>query len=351
MKSLVTVLLFSFVLISSDLFSQSVFKDDFSYAPSDSIEGSGGWYRSGINTPYNIKVLSPGLTYSGYAGSGIGNTLYITNQGEGDIVYHPFSSAVTSGAVYMSLMIRIDSLSSAMTSGYCIGFNPNTVGINLNTRLYVKKVTANTFNFGIYKSRSAVYGSTVYNANTTYLAVLKYSFVNGNNNDSAKLYVFSSGVPSTEPLTPLAFSTDSIDFGGQGRVFVSNNYAQTTMIRCSIKLDGIRIGNSWTSSVLSSVNTLSNEIPENVRLYQNYPNPFNPSTVIRFDNPQSGIVVLKIYDVLGNEIKTLINENMPGGKYEVDFNASSTGELPSGVYFYRLQTGSGIMSKSMMLVR
>lgn len=355
MKSLFTKLFYSaavVILTYANLFPQNVFKDDFNYAPIDSIEGTGGWFRSGVNSNYNIKVISPGLTYAGYAGSGIGNTLYFTNNGEGDIVFHNFSSAITSGAVYMSFMIRLDSLSSTMTQGNCIGFNPNTGGTNLNTRLFIKRVTGSTFNFGVYKSRSAVFSSTVFNTNTTYLAVLKYSFVSGVNNDSAKLYILNSGVPASEPSSPLVFATDSIDYSGQGSVFINNNYAQSGMRGCSIKIDGIRIGNSWATSVLSSVKLTSAEIPSSYMLRQNYPNPFNPSTVIAFDIPESGPVKLTVYDVLGNEIKSLVNEILPAGKYEAGFSAASAEKgLPSGIYFYRLETNGISLSKRMILVK
>ncbi|MBV6478288.1 MAG: hypothetical protein HGGPFJEG_01038 [Ignavibacteria bacterium] len=351
MKNFFKAILLALVMIIfplSDLFSQNVLKDDFNYAPIDSIDGTGGWVRSGANSPYNLKVVSPGLSYTGYAGSGIGNTLYFTNQGEGDIIYHNFSAPISSGAVYMSFMIRIDSLPSTMTQGYCISFNPISGGTSLNTRLYIKRLTGNTFNFGVYKSNSTSFSSSVFNSNVTYLAVLKYSFVNGNNNDSAKLYIFNSAVPSNEPSTPTAFRTDSIDYSGQNRVYISNNYAQSGLRGCSIKLDGIRIGNSWSTSILSSVNLLSSEIPQSFSLRQNYPNPFNPSTKIAFDIPEKSQVKLAVFDVLGNEVKTLVNEIQQAGSYEVDF--TSTG-LPSGIYFYRLETKNNIISKSMILVK
>ncbi len=67
-------------------------------------------------------------------------------------------------------------------------------------------------------------------------------------------------------------------------------------------------------------------------LSQNYPNPFNPSTIINYQIPEDGLVTLKIYDVLGREIKTLVNEQKTTGRYEVKFNAST---LASGVYIYQ----------------
>jgi murein tripeptide amidase MpaA len=101
------------------------------------------------------------------------------------------------------------------------------------------------------------------------------------------------------------------------------------------------------------------ETPLEFSLEQNYPNPFNPTTKIKFTIPvtqskvEVSIVTLKVYDILGNEIVTLINEEKPAGTYEVEFNSHS-GEvrnLPSGVYFYTLSTGNFFSTKKMILLR
>jgi ligand-binding sensor domain-containing protein len=83
-------------------------------------------------------------------------------------------------------------------------------------------------------------------------------------------------------------------------------------------------------------------------LEQNYPNPFNPSTSIKYQVSSISQVILKVYDVLGNEVVTLVNEEKPAGSYEVNFNAS---RLASGIYFYKLQAGSFIETKKMILLR
>jgi photosystem II stability/assembly factor-like uncharacterized protein len=86
----------------------------------------------------------------------------------------------------------------------------------------------------------------------------------------------------------------------------------------------------------------------NFSLSQNYPNPFNPSTTINFSVPSSEFVTLKIYDVLGNEVATLLNEEKPAGTYQVSFNASG---LSSGVYFYTLTSGNFMATKKLILLR
>jgi hypothetical protein len=90
-------------------------------------------------------------------------------------------------------------------------------------------------------------------------------------------------------------------------------------------------------------------------LYQNYPNPFNPTTKINYQLPQSGFVTLNIYNILGREVATLVNEQKNQGRHSVEFDAS---KLPSGVYFYRLratpgggQAGDFIQTKKMILLK
>jgi hypothetical protein len=116
---------------------------------------------------------------------------------------------------------------------------------------------------------------------------------------------------------------------------------------------------AWSISILSNPSTdIKDEIdiPNDFYLFQNYPNPFNPSTKIRYSIPsviateakQSQLVTLKVYDVLGNEVATLVNEEKPAGTYEIEFSADG---LASGMYLYRLQAGSFIQTKKMILIK
>jgi len=102
-------------------------------------------------------------------------------------------------------------------------------------------------------------------------------------------------------------------------------------------------GYEWTTDV-EPINTAASEY----RLMNSYPNPFNPSTSIQYAIGSSQFVQLKVYEVLGNEIATIINEEQPAGSYEVHFNAAN---LPSGVYFYKLSAGNFFETKKMILLR
>ena len=93
---------------------------------------------------------------------------------------------------------------------------------------------------------------------------------------------------------------------------------------------------------------ISSEIPGGFRLHNNYPNPFNPETHIKFELPENGLVTLTIYDILGNKITTLINQNLSAGVYKVDWNGSN---LASGIYFFRIETKDFTDAKRMLLIK
>jgi hypothetical protein len=95
-------------------------------------------------------------------------------------------------------------------------------------------------------------------------------------------------------------------------------------------------------------NEETEEIPTSYSLVQNFPNPFNPTTTIQFSLPQAGDVSLKIYNLLGEEVKTLVNEYKEIGNHSVQFNANN---LASGIYFYRLQAENFVETKKMILLK
>ena len=102
------------------------------------------------------------------------------------------------------------------------------------------------------------------------------------------------------------------------------------------------------------VEEAASSLPTKVELAQNYPNPFNPFTKIKFIIPsvetsrQDVFTTMKVYDVLGNEITTLVNEEKPAGIYEVYFNYT---DLPSGIYLYKLQANNNSLIKKMVLLK
>lgn len=121
------------------------------------------------------------------------------------------------------------------------------------------------------------------------------------------------------------YVTGPLDYTGQGKNYTTVKYSQ-----------------------LVSGNNISNDIPEKYKLSQNYPNPFNPTAVIRYSIPKQSIVKLVVFDALGKEIQTLVNEYQQAGTYETIFNGAA---LTSGVYYYKLAAGDFISTRKMLLVK
>jgi hypothetical protein len=99
---------------------------------------------------------------------------------------------------------------------------------------------------------------------------------------------------------------------------------------------------------VTSVEEVKGQMPKNYTLGENYPNPFNPTTNIKFSIPESGMVTMKVYNTVGQEVATLVQEQKSAGEYNVSFNA---GNLPSGVYIYQIQVNDFTASKKMMLMK
>jgi len=131
---------------------------------------------------------------------------------------------------------------------------------------------------------------------------------------------------------PVPFSPD---YSGEDQFLITSQAPMTVDDRYT-----------FNTSILTDVKT--GKIVTDYSLEQNYPNPFNPSTTIEFSVPRTERVTLKIYDLLGREIKTLVNEDKSQGSYRVEFNA---GYLASGVYFYRMQAGNFAQTKKLILLK
>ena len=107
-------------------------------------------------------------------------------------------------------------------------------------------------------------------------------------------------------------------------------------------------GDAYLSKLHKQAINNTTSLPKEYKLFDNYPNPFNPSTTIRYELPKNGFVTIKVYDILGREVATLVNENKTAGEYSVMFNAKN---LSSGVYIYQLKAGNFISNKKLLLMK
>ncbi len=325
----------------------SYLDENFDYPTGDTL-GDHGWVSfsgSGINA---LASTAPGLVYTGYPLSDIGNATTLNVSGQD--AYKNFAEADSSGSFYATFMCNVI---SAQTGDYFLAFLPNNSTTFYSGRVQCR-VSASGFNFGISKgaaSDATVWGTTEYALATTYLVVLKFSFVSGATNDEVSLFVFPSGIPATEPTATIGPSTfPSGDPGNIGRIALRQGTAASAP---NLRVDGIRVTKSWSNIVTSIMNNQISSVPENFTLSQNYPNPFNPSTTIKFSIPTKGFVNLAVYNSLGKEVSNLVNENLEAGTFTANFNGAG---LSSGVYFYKLsytnQSGNNFIdTKRLLLVK
>ncbi len=393
------------------------------------------WVRhSGTQGP---QYVTSGLTYTGYPSSGIGGALYFTygasGVNDGDVHRRFLDSVTTNQNIFVFALVRLDSARN--TADYFLHLGPYTIGTTFRARVFARNFGSG-WAIGLSKSTETRVEDSVnvLNFNQTYLIAIKYSFnTAATNDDLVTLYVYSSGVPLTEPGTPIV----TLGPVGAGTTGDPANIGSVAIRQGtntpSGRIDGIRIGNSWgiipvellsfTASVSgnsvqlywSTATELNNSGFEIERSYnngkwdkvgfikgagtstsvqnysffdrnlipgkyfyrlkqidfdgtfeysqileldvnslnkfelsQNYPNPFNPSTSISFSIPQSGNVKLSIYNLLGQELGTLINKNMEAGSYSVNFNAEN---LFSGIYIYRLEHNGMVLTRKMTLIK
>ena len=111
--------------------------------------------------------------------------------------------------------------------------------------------------------------------------------------------------------------------------------------------EGIILKTTSGGEILTNVD-YDSDIPEYFSLYQNYPNPFNPTTTIKYQLGNDGFVNLKVFNALGEEVAELVNQYQKAGSYDLTFNAVN---LPSGMYVYKLTSGSHVESKKMIMMK
>lgn len=427
MKKLFLVLFATTIMLLSSLaffsnigYGQTyLLTEDFNYSAGQLITSNGWTMHSGTTLP--ITVTSPGLSYSGFVGSSIGNAITISGSGEDD--NKVLSSAQTNGSIYMSFMLNI--ISASTIGDYFIHFqNQSTFFYG---RLYIKNDGAGNLAFAINRGSgtATTYTGFTYSTNTTYLMVIKYTFVSGVTNDVANLFI-NPVINGTEPAATIT-STDNtsadatiIDKIGvrqgantptaiidgfrvsaawgdvvlpiQLESFTSNivnnnnvnlnwktsyelNNSGFEIYRDNIKIGFLKGNNSpstyeYTDKGLSSgqyrykirqidyngnyedfvpnINPIEIKIPNKNILSQNYPNPFNPLTVIKYQINHSGQVKIVLYDILGKEIKVLVNEIKKEGYYEYQLNMSN---FSSGIYLYKIETDIYSDIKKLVLVK
>ena len=170
------------------------------------------------------------------------------------------------------------------------------------------------------------------------------NFINTVLNDSAVNPISGGTAPFTGSFKPSRVLTKFNNLN------VNGNWVLKIYDRSSGNTGTLK---AWSLNFVIGLNplgiqTVNSEVPANFSLSQNYPNPFNPTTNIRFAVPQTGFVKLKVFDMLGREVETLVSENLNAGTYNVDWSAAN---YSSGVYFYMIETGGFTETKKMLILK
>ena len=190
----------------------------------------------------------------------------------------------------------------------------------------------------------------LYAPNMTYRNI---STDNGGSSDNGYLTIFYDGHP--QPVTSSTFLSPWSNYV-KPEVVMGNFGGSPLNGNWILRVTDDASGNSGTlmgwglrfNSSVTTVSPISANIPGEYKLHQNYPNPFNPVTNINFDIPKDGLVSIKVFDIIGREISTLVNQSVQAGSYNVEFDASN---YSSGTYFYKITSGDFTDVKKMMLVK
>jgi hypothetical protein len=167
------------------------------------------------------------------------------------------------------------------------------------------------------------------------------------NSEANQIYAFDSNFDSTTVQGSFIGKPVGVEYIGSDFKTITLSFPLYYMDKPDAKnLIEFIITNKFNET--TPVEDEYNQLPGDYSLSQNYPNPFNSTTNIRFTIPNSQLVSIKVYDILGNEIATLVNEKLEGGMHQVTFNA---GNLASGVYIYRLQADKFEDTKGFILMK
>lgn len=205
---------------------------------------------------------------------------------------------------------------------------------------------SNIIYMGTLIGTSNLYKSTNGGQNWNYLpinGIIEDILIDDNNSGNVYLSVIGQGVFQS---TDSALTWEPLNNGLTGLEVIKLKFhpLTTSTLYASTNHYGI----FKIEDIVTGINESNQNIPGEFLLFQNYPNPFNPTTIINYSIPKRSFVTIIVYDLLGKEVETLVNEEKSLGNYEVEFNGS---ELSSGIYFYKMQAGSFSATKKLILIR
>lgn len=336
------------------------------------------WIQTSLTTPFISALLT--LNNNIYAGA---NAVFrSTNNGTNWIQTSLYNQGIMSFAAIGNFIFAGTAFSGVYLSTNN-GNNWTQKGLSNNIWVYTLAVSGNniyagTGDSGVYRSTNngntwtlifsnnqevtclAVSGNHIYAG--TYFGGLYRSTNNGNNwTQTTMLNTVNSIAISGNYIfigTCCGSNNNGINLSTNNGITwsqINQGFSFIPTVRAFLIINnyifaGIDDHSVWRRSLseIIGIKNVPSEIPSSYKLEQNYPNPFNPSTSIKFALPKNEFVNLKIFDMLGRKVSTLVNEKLSAGTYQVEWNAS---EFNSGVYFYRIGTEDFTETKSMILMK
>ena len=296
-----------FIVIMSDDGSEFSFESIYM---SDFIESQNSTrfqgYRDGTLIGEVVLSISSGYeeTFSGtdFPSATFGNVDEV-RMSNADGVTTSFIAGFNNITVSGALPVELASFTAANIDG----------GVKLNWQ-----TASEVNNYGFYIERKYITSN-----NTGSWTELDFVPGNGTSNSVHNYSYTDANIPAS--AVEVSYRLKQADIGG------SSEYSKTVTVELPVTTD-----------------VKDEDILTEFGLAQNYPNPFNPSTVIKYQLAAPGYVSIKVYNLLGKEVKTLVSRTLAAGKYEVEFDGSS---LASGIYFYKMQSGSFVSVKKLMLMK
>ncbi len=336
------------------------------------------WSEPTSDIPYVMSLT----TYNNYifAGSGLNSGIFLSTDNGENWIQTSFNNQNLYSLVSNNNFVYAGTLDNGLYFSSNQGTSWTQTSLN-NRSVYSMGVYGNNI-FAGYGDTNGVYHSTnngidwiQTSLNNRLITALS---VNGNNvfagtNTSWGIYLSTNnGINWVQtslvnvPVNSISIIGNTIFAGTNSHgVYVSNdngtNWIQRNEGLISLNINSFCIFNNYIFaatdaysvyrrqlSELIGIQPILIEVPNSFSLSQNYPNPFNPKTNIKFALPKNSFVTLIIYDVLGREVETFVNEQLQPGTYEVDWDATN---YPSGIYYYKLNAGSYSKTKKMVLIK
>ncbi len=337
-----------------------VMTENFEYSVGDLVAGSGGNWVHFSGSGLNIQVSEGSLSYLEYPASDVGNKIEIVSTGgsSAEDAYRQFASQPVGSEVYVSFLFTIPNTTGipadTSTNGdYFLALLPPTSTSSFADRLSIKMgSTSSDFRLGIRISgvagNSTVWSSSEYSTGITYLGVIRHSMnSSGTTNDTTRFWV-NPAIPGSEPAPDLIVSTAAgNDPDSLARIAIrqGSNTPNAT-------IDGITVGNTW-GSVTGVAGSPSGSTNARFSLQPVTPNPVSKSTQIQYSLQAPGRVNLAVFNILGQQMATLVDGNQTAGSHSVSWRLRDDrgSMVPNGVYFVKLSANGQNITRRAMVVR